>query len=234
MTFKRLLSIFFNFHKTVYFNFRYFKPRIAIKLPIIFISGVKLNRMSGAIVLKGDIYPGMIVIGGNTNPLYMQTAHKCVWTNYGGVCIFTGRTFICGGSSIEIGQKGIISFGKNVYFGMLSRIACYESITIGDDCTFSWENIITDTDFHSLICLADNCRSKMSRPIVIGKNNWFGIRCCVSKGTVTPDDCTVSAYSFLNRTYNVPFNSIIGGIPAHLLKTGYKFDKQSHINPLQQ
>lgn len=37
MTFKRLLSIFFQFPKTVYFNFPYFKPEIAIKLPIVFI-----------------------------------------------------------------------------------------------------------------------------------------------------------------------------------------------------
>ena len=202
-------------------------------LPVVFISGIKLNCMKGKVNIRGKIRTGMVVIGGNTNPLYMQVPNKCSWTNYGGECVFSDRTFISGGSAIEIGQYGTLFFDSNVYMGVLTRIACYENIYIGTDCTFSWENILVDTDFHSIESLQDHSHSKMTRPISIGKNNWFGIRCCVTKGAKTPDNCIISAYSFLNKNNDFPENSLVGGIPAKLLKTGLKFDRHTHVNPLQ-
>ena len=48
--------------------------------------------------------------------------------------------------------------------------------------------------------------------------------CIIQKNTKTPDNTIISGKSLLNKDYRVPEFSIIGGMPAKLLKTGYYRD----------
>ena len=234
MKIRTVISIIQNLPKTIYFNFHYLPFKQAMKLPIIFMSGIRLDEIKGSVEFSCLPKTGMVRIGSGHNSLYLQKNYQCVWANYGGKVIFGEKVYLSKGVAIEVGQHGNLIFGDNVIFGVLSRIACYKEVQIGQNSRFSWEIIVTDTDFHHTINATTGDKSVMCKTVRIGKNNWIGIRSFIMKGTQTPDYCTVSGYSVLNKKYDLPNYSIIGGIPAKLLKEGWYRDLNSHVNDLEQ
>lgn len=226
----QFLKVLYHLPKTVYFNFHYLPFYQAIKIPIVFVSNVQLVHTEGSVVIEGHVRPGMVIMGGNGNVLYRQATHSCVWSNYGGKCIFSDSVDLSIGVAIEIGKHGVLTFGENIRVEPMGRIACHDSLEIGSNTRISWESIILDTDFHSTINTKTGERSVMTKAVKIGRNNWIGIRCLILKGTLTPDFCTISAYSLLNKRYDIPNYSLIGGIPAKFLKEGLYRDLYSHVN----
>ena len=116
--------------KAIYFNFHYLPFHQAIKMPILFLSKVKLAHTQGTVQLFGRVRPGMVFIGGNGNVLYQQATNCCVWANYGGKCIFGSKISFCDGVALEIGQHGTLTFNDNIYLGPMVRVACYDSVII--------------------------------------------------------------------------------------------------------
>ena len=218
--------------KSIYFNFHYLSFSQARKLPVIFLSNIKLGAMKGSISFSSPIHSGMVRFGGGNNALY-PTTQKCGWSNFGGKVIFGNKVYLSKGSALEIGLNAKLVIGNNVYIGVQNKIACYESVSIGDNTETSWEIVLTDTDFHSLVERDSGNRTQMTRPVKIGKNNWIGIRTIILKGTKTPDFCTASAGSMLNKHYDIPSYSIIGNPTAHLKKEGYYLDVKTHVNNIQ-
>jgi len=234
MKFNMIFKVLKHFPKTVYFNFHYLAFKEAVKLPVLFVSKVHLAHMKGSVSINGTIRTGMVIFGGNGNVLYRQATQSLVWANYGGDCVFSDKVEFSNGTALEIGQNGSLKFGENIYFGPMVRVACYDNILINSNTRVAWESIILDTDFHSTIDINSGKHSAITKPIHIGKNNWIGIRCFVMKGTHTPDFCIASAYSLLNKNYEIPKYSLIGGIPAKFLKEGLYRDLHSHVNTIEQ
>ena len=229
MNIKAVCNVLVHLPKSLYFNLHYLPFRDAIKLPILFLSPVKLVEMGGKVIIKGKIHTGMVLYGGRGNCHYEHTANGSIWANRGGVCVFSEHNSFCKGISIEIGRFGHLEFGENVYFGPVVRLSCFDKVIIGANSRIAWENIILDTDFHSTINTETNQRSPLTKPIVIGKNNWIGTRCMVMKGTQTPDFCIASARSMLNKKYDIPSYSLIGGTPAKFIKEHLFRDLTSNI-----
>lgn len=229
MTFQGLMDVALHLPKSIYFNLHYFPFKVAVKLPVLFLSRVKLVEMGGRIDLKGKVRTGMVLYGSHGNCHYEHTASGCVWANRGGVCVFSEHNSFCKGISIEIGRFGHLELGENVYFGPVVRISCFEKIVINANSRIAWETILMDTDFHSTINTETNQRSKLTKPIIIGRNNWIGTRSMVMKGTQTPDYCIASARSMLNKAYDVPSYSLIGGTPAKFIKEHLFRDLTSNI-----
>lgn len=230
MNIKSLFRVIRHLPKTLYFNFHYLSFSDALKLPVIFVSKVHLAEMKGSVNFSSPIKTAMVVVGSKGNVLYRQDASSCVWANYGGNVTFGNKVEFCDGIALEIGQQGLLSFGNNIYFGPMVRMACYDSIEIGSNSRIAWESIILDTDFHSTIDINTGKHSALTKPVKIGKNNWIGIRSFVMKGTQTPDFCIASGYSVINKKYDIPNYSLIGGIPAKFLKEGLYRDLRSHVN----
>lgn len=229
MNLKLFVKVVTRLPKTLYFNFHYLPFKQAIRLPIIFCSGVKLIDLHGEVKLVGPIHTGMVLLGWNGNALYQQNSTKCVWANHGGICTFSDKDEFNTGLAIEIGKYGMLSFGENVLLGPMVRISCFDSVSIEANSRIAWESIILDTDFHSTINTETGGSSPLTKPIRIGKNNWLGIRNFIMKGVETPDFCISSAYSLLNKKYDVPNYSLIGGVPAKFIKDGLFRDLSSNI-----
>lgn len=229
MRFDMILGACLNLHKTIYFNFRYFPIRQAIKLPVLFVSKVKFRNLRGSVKLNGKIKFAMTIVGWRGNSLYQQVPNVVVWDNHGGECVFSNQITFCNGLAIEIGEHGKLFFGENIYCGPMVRIACFDSIRINDNSRIAWEVLILDTDFHQTINVVTKEKSILTKPIVIGKNNWIGLRSFVMKGTHTPNFCITSAYSLLNKNYDIPEYSMIGGNPVRLLKSDVYRDLASHV-----
>lgn len=62
-----------------------------------------------------------------------------------------------------------------------------------------------------------------TQPIEIGKCCWIGNSSTITGGARIPDNTIVGSHSLVNHsTNNVPSESIIGGVPAKLIRTGYR------------
>ena len=88
---------------------------------------------------------------------------------------------------------------------------------------------MVDTDFHETINITSGERSLPIGQVLIGKNNWIGMRALILKGTETPDFCTVGPGSILNKKYLIPEYSLIAGIPARLKKENIFMDFNSFV-----
>lgn len=192
--------------KSIYFNFHYLPFWQAIRLPILLYKP-KFLDLKGSVVIDADtIRFGMIRMGFPMVSLFPNSGITI--ENHGGTIIFNGKCQIGNNSAISMGM-GKLTFGSGFCATTSLKIACYYNITFNDNVLIGWDCLFMDTDFHKLAKLSGGY-SKGYGEIFIGKNNWFGCKCVVLKNTRTPDYCTVTATSLLNKNYDVPEYSVIG------------------------
>lgn len=178
--------------------------------------------MKGKVIINHDsIKPAMIRLGQYGVSLYPNSG--IVWENHGGEIIFNKNCSIGNASVISVGKTGKIIFGENFTSTCSLKITSYNSIIFGKNVLIGWDNIFMDTDFHQVKSINEDLIKSFGE-IKIGKNNWFGVGCVIQKNTKTPDNTIISGKSLLNKDYQVPEFSIIGGMPAKLLKTEYYRD----------
>lgn len=205
---------------SIYFNLKYLPLNQAVKLPIL-VYKTRLVNTQGKIIINAPIKAGMIQLGFPTVPVYPNNGF--VWENNGGTCIFNGACYIGNSSSISIGEKGTLTIGAKFAAPSSLKLICFHSIEFKESVVIGWDNLITDSDFHRLTRI-DGKLVKAYAPIVIGNNNWFGLRCTILKGSKTPNFCTVGANSTLSKEYDFPEYSLIAGNPVELKKSGVFLD----------
>lgn len=131
------------------------------------------------------------------------------------------RTIIeCTGSLRHLG-KGLV-LGNNVGIGSNSFLGCAGGIEIGDDTiignyvSFHSENHNFDRNDIPIRLQGVNHKG-----IKIGNNCWIGAKVTILDGTVVGDGCVIAAGAVLNgKTY--PSNSVVGGVPAKILKNRFE------------
>lgn len=107
-----------------------------------------------------------------------------------------------------------ITLGKNVFFNSGCRFQDQGGITIGDGSLIG-HNAVLATLNHGL--QPDDRQTTYPAPIVIGKNVWLGSNVTVVAGVTIGDNAVVAAGAVVTK--DVPANSVVGGVPAKLIKT---------------
>lgn len=191
---------------SIFFNFHYLPFRQAIHLPILLYKP-RLLDLKGQIKIDGKIKCGMIKLGFPRVPIYPNSG--IMFQNLGGAIVFKGSCDIGNNSSISIGENAMCVFGER--FSSLSslKLVCFYRIMFGKSARIGWDCFFLDTDFHKLSKLTGGY-SRGFGSIIIGDYNWFGNGCLVMKRTKTPNYCTVSARTTLDKELEVPEYSIIG------------------------
>lgn len=69
-------------------------------------------------------------------------------------------------------------------------------------------------------------RINPSSDIVIGNHVWIGIRSTILKGSIIPSESVVAAQSMVTSSLKASEHSLIGGIPAKMLKTDISWDRK--------
>lgn len=210
------------FFKTIYINLRSIRFKDARKFPIFLYNKTQIISTKGEIIVDADkIYPGMIRWG-RFDTFRSQGVTRI---NNKGTIIFKGdRQRIIRGNEICVFEKAILTIGPDCFFGENTMVYCQHQITIGKRISLTYHSQIFDTDFHYSMNLSSGEVARKFKPIVIGDYNWFGNKTTIKKGTKTPNHLTVAgSYSVLGKDYtkDIPEYSIIGGIPAKLIATGY-------------
>lgn len=93
------------------------------------------------------------------------------------------------------------------------------SIRIGAGCLFSTAIDIRTTDSHSILDTTDR-RVNPDRNVSIGERVWLGRGASVTKGAVIGHDVVVAAMAVVTAAAEVPANSVVGGIPAVVIRSG--------------
>ena len=122
-------------------------------------------------------------------------------------------------------DKAKISVGQvTQMFGPL-HVAAIEgtNVEIGAGCLFSQGITIRTGDSHSIIDLAMLKRINQSKDIYIGEHVWVGQSVTILKGTTIAHDSIIGAGSLLTGKHYLE-NSIYGGVPASLIRTGVSWN----------
>ena len=107
-----------------------------------------------------------------------------------------------------------ITVGRNVFFNSGCRLQDQGGITIGDNVLVG-HNVVMATLDHDL----DPAKRVVLHcaPIVIGDDVWIGANATITKGVTIGDGAVVAAGAVVTR--DVPPRTIVGGVPAHVIKT---------------
>ena len=107
-----------------------------------------------------------------------------------------------------------IHVGKNVFLNMGCKFQDQGGIFIGDGALIG-HNVVLATLNH---VMSPKDRSSMvPAPIRIGKNVWIGANATVLPGVTIGDGAIVAAGAVVTK--DVPENTVVGGVPAKVIRT---------------
>lgn len=145
--------------------------------------------------------------------------------------IFIGDNFLCGKNvkietweyynNSKTGMVPKLSIGNDVSFNNNCFISCMNEIKIGDG-VLCGENVFICDNFHGKNSIEEIDTIPIKRPlwskgpIVIGKNTWIGRNVCIMPNVTIGDNCVIGANAVV--THDIPSNSIVGGVPAKVIK----------------
>ena len=135
---------------------------------------------------------------------------------FGDNCSIGKNTTIeCSGTLKDIG-KGLI-VGSRVGLGTHGFFGCAGGIEIGDDTIFG-NFVSVHSENHNFASLEIPIRLQgvNRKGIKIGDNCWIGAKATILDGTIIGNGCIVAAGAVVTGEF--PDNSIIGGIPAKIIK----------------
>lgn len=107
-----------------------------------------------------------------------------------------------------------ITFGKDVFINSGCHFQDQGGITIGDGCLIG-HNVVLATINHDL--MPENNRKNHYAPIHIENHVWIGSNATVLPGVTIGDWAVVAAGAVVTK--DVPEQTIVGGVPAKLIKT---------------
>lgn len=224
-----------NWVKTIIFNFKMLPLADAIHFPILLHGKVDISKCTGRISWLGrrPHFAGWN-IGGATDQMQNYSNSTVVTRiQIQGILNLGESGIISNGTMLSIGETGTLNLHDNVFINLFNRIVCVDEITIGSDTIISWECQFLDSDFHYSIA-EDGTIHRCSKPIFIGQNSWIGNRVTIGKGVYLNDESIIASNSFVNKNFSAVKNGMFGGIPAKVLKTGYKrvtnYQQQDALN----
>lgn len=118
---------------------------------------------------------------------------RTIWHVEGRI-VLKGRVFIGRGSSLAV--RGVCVFSDNFTISGRSSIICEDRVEFNKNVLMSWDVLIMDTDYHSILDITGR-KINEDRSIIIGNNVWIGCRCTILKGSIIPDGCIISAGSII-------------------------------------
>lgn len=126
-------------------------------------------------------------------------------------------SFIGSGNAIRC-HEGTLRIGEKVVFGAKNTVNCYLDIEVGDKCILADWIYICDFDHkYEDMNIPIKDQGIVKSPVRIEENCWLGEKTTILRGVTVGAGSVVASHALVNR--DVPPNSIVGGVPARVLKT---------------
>jgi acetyltransferase-like isoleucine patch superfamily enzyme len=119
------------------------------------------------------------------------------------------------GCRFDIGENALLEIGECSSINPFTKIIIQHGLSIGKDCSISWNCQFLDEDFHAVNY---NDKEEISeKQIVIGDRTWIGSNVFIYKGVVIGNDCVIASNSVVKHAF-VENNVLIAGNPAKIIK----------------
>ena len=224
-----LASNWINPLKTIWLNFRSFPLCQAWKLPIWVYGRPRLYCLTGSMKVGGSVSSGMIKFNKDKHAGPSLTSAQSVICNYGTI-IFRGKGLIGTGTKIVVYHKCTLDLGKNFKITDFCNIGCLKGITIGEQCRIAHRCQILDSNYHYVANFTKRNVKRHGAPIHLGKGCWICNSSTITGGSQLPDFTIVASNSLVNKDFsNIEYSSLIGGIPAKYIATGFRKIENSKI-----
>lgn len=210
----------FNPLYTLYFNFIFLPFKQAIRFPVFIYGWPKLYAQMGNIECIGECYSGMVRLNVSFagGPQYaMGNTELTIW----GKIIFRGKCLIGSGDKIVVG--GILDMGKDTKLMNAVNVTAHMFVRIDEHSRIAHRSQILDSNYHYIADFRHNVVKRLAHPIKIGKYCWVCNSTTITGGAVIPDKIIVASNSLVNKNLSeIPEESIVGGVPAKLVATGFR------------
>lgn len=141
---------------------------------------------------------------------------------HNGACIDNGGILTAWDNYAGLSYNPEISIGDNSYIGEFSHITAINQIVIGKNVltgryVYISDNSHGDTSYDK-VSIPPISRPLTSKgPVIIDDNVWIGERVCILPGVHIGFGAIVAANSVVTK--DVPPYSVVGGVPARIIKT---------------
>lgn len=213
-----LLYIVKALYNTLYFNFKAFPFKEAVRFPIICGATICFGKIEKSkIHFRNGIAFKRMTVGmseGSFRSGHKQRTYIHIGKNAN--LIIADKLDIPCGSVLNV--NGRVEFGKGFMPNCFLTISCENHISIGNYCNIGWNVTIIDGDGHPLCCLQSPYKQiNPSRPIMIGNNCWIAAHVTIMKGVSLSDHTTIPYGSIITKSCETP-NVIYGGNPNTIIK----------------
>lgn len=127
--------------------------------------------------------------------------------------------YILRGVNLSIGKSASVKIESGTYIAWRTKVYAGCSISIGKNCAISFDVNIMDDDGHGF------GNPPYSAPIVIEDNVWIGCNSTILKGVTIGEGSVVAAGAVVTKS--CPPYSLIGGVPAKVIKEGVRWTDAS-------
>lgn len=194
--------------KTIAFNFKMFPFKVAIKLPVLISAKVHYNlSRKGSIEFEKDALKFGSLRFGFCD--WQYSYQRPTFLKIQGRLIIKGSGFhtFANDLTLEIGEKATCIKGNNFSASHNNRIRILESLIVGDNNMWSFDNVVMDNDaYHIFNTKGEFCNPNIG--IVIGNDVWMGCRTIILKGAEVPNGTIIATSSIVNKKY-IDNNTII-------------------------
>lgn len=221
--FERLPYInWFNPLITLYLNFRSFPLKQAWRLPVFVYGWPKLFSLHGTMECVGKCKTGMVIFN-QTNVGIPNNPMSSTAINNWGRIIFHGKCQIYTSNKINVSRGGVLEMGDNSKISCMCNITASNFVRIGAQSIIAHRSQVMDSNFHFVADFNKSQIPKYSKSIEIGTYCWICNNTTVAGGAKIPNKTIVASNSLVNKDMSkIPEESMIGGVPAKLIATGYR------------
>jgi acetyltransferase-like isoleucine patch superfamily enzyme len=152
---------------------------------------------------------GRLEVGRRWPDGYFSTTEFIVQA--GGRCNVEGDFRFFTGSSVVVAPGAQLNLGSG-YLSNGTSIACFASVTIGQDAAIGPEVSIRDSDSHTI----SGSSRPPTQPIRIGDHVWIGARATILKGVTIGDGAIVAAGAIVTK--DVEPGTLVAGAPAKFVR----------------
>jgi acetyltransferase-like isoleucine patch superfamily enzyme len=200
--------------KILYVNFK-LKCRLTLKAPFFPLMVTSRLKLYCASTARIDADPGKYLrLGyGRCGVAAFEYSGISLELHDRAIVKLYGTSLLGYGSSIRIYSNGILKIGDNTYMAGKTNIGCAKEISIGSNCSISWNVTLIDSDFHPWSVNGEE--KEFTKPIIIEDHVWIGNNAIILKGVTIGVGSIVGAGSVVTR--NVPPNCLVAGNPAKII-----------------